>query len=170
MNFTPSSVILPRAFAASTLVALGLPLKYSNTSFWVVSKFFWVAISLFWVVPISSNCPFWVADSLFWVVESLFWIVLLSFKASFWIVSLSFKAPFWIVERSLGVPTEKAKDPPWFAVQMGSVADSVAAKIRIIFDNTNFSARKNTTRQKCYLYKRQHNSPNAQNLGNENVH
>ena len=170
MNFTPSSVILPRAFAASTLVALGLSLKYSNTSFWVVSKFFWVAISLFWVVLISSNCPFWVADSLFWVVESLFWIVLLSFKASFWIVSLSFKAPFWIVERSLGVRTEKAKDPPWFAVQMGSVADSVAAKIRIIFDNTNFSARKNTTRQKCYLYKRQHNSPNAQNLGNENVH
>ena len=169
MNFTPSSVILPRAFAASTLVALGLPLKYSNTSFWVVSKFFWVAISLFWVVLISSNCSFWVAESLFWVVESLFWIVeslfwivSLSFKASFWIVtslfwavslsfkapfwivtslfwavSLSFKAPFWIVERSLGVPTEKAKDPPWFAVQMGSVADSVAAKIRIFFNNTN---------------------------------
>ena len=149
MNFTPSSVILPSAFAASTLVALGLSLKYSNTFFWVVSKFFWVAISLFWVVLISSNCPFWVADSLFWVVTSLFWAVSLSFKASFWIVtslfwavSLSFKAPFWIVERSLGVPTEKAKDPPWFAVQMGSVADSVAAKIRIIFDNTNFSARK----------------------------
>ena len=159
MNFTPSSVILPRAFAASTLVALGLPLKYSNTSFWVVSKFFWVAISLFWVVPISVNCPFWVADSLFWVAISLFWVVLISSNCS-----------FWVVERSLGVPTEKAKDPPWFAVQMGSVADSVAAKIRIIFDNTNFSARKNTTRQKCYLYKRQHNSPNAHNLGNENVH
>lgn len=48
MNFTPSSVILPSAFAASTLVALGLSLKYSNTFFWVVSKFFWVAISFFW--------------------------------------------------------------------------------------------------------------------------
>ena len=71
MNFTPSSVILPIAFAASTLVALGLSLKYSNTFFWVVSKFFWVAISLFWVVSISSNCPFWVADSLFWVVEEV---------------------------------------------------------------------------------------------------
>ena len=32
----------------------------------------------------------------------------------------------------------KTKDPPWFAVQMGSVADSVAAKIRIFIDNTNF--------------------------------
>ena len=74
MNFTPSSVILPSAFAASTLVALGLSLKYSNTFFWVVSKFFWIAISFFWVVSISSNCPFWVADSLFWVVESLFWV------------------------------------------------------------------------------------------------
>ena len=41
---------------------------------------------------------------------------------------------------NLNVPI-KAKDPPWFAVQMGSVADSVAAKIRIIIDNTNFSAR-----------------------------
>lgn len=131
---------------------------------------FWVVISVFGIVLLSFKLSFWIADSLFWVVS-------LSFKASFWIVtslfwavSLSFKAPFWIVERSLGVRTEKAKDPPWFAVQMGSVADSVAAKIRIIFDNTNFSARKNTTRQKCYLYKRQHNSPNAQNLGNENVH
>ena len=117
---------------------------------------FWVVISIFGIVLLSFKLSFWVADSLFWVVESLFWvveslfwIVSLSFKASFWIVtslfwavSLSFKAPFWIVERSLGVPTEKAKDPPWFAVQMGSVADSVAAKIRIIFDNTNFSARK----------------------------
>lgn len=71
MNFTPSSVILPSAFAASTLVALGLSLKYSNTFFWVVSKFFWVAISFFWVVSISSNCPFWVADSLFWVAEEV---------------------------------------------------------------------------------------------------
>ena len=43
---------------------------------------------------------------------------------------------------NLNVPI-KAKDPPWFAVQMGSVADSVAAKIRIIIDNTNFLARKN---------------------------
>ena len=42
---------------------------------------------------------------------------------------------------NLNVPI-KAKDPPWFAVQMGSVADSVAAKIRIIIDNTNFLARK----------------------------
>lgn len=57
MNFTPSSVILPSAFAASTLVALGLSLKYSNTFFWVVS--------------ISSNCPFWVAVSLFWVAEEV---------------------------------------------------------------------------------------------------
>ena len=32
----------------------------------------------------------------------------------------------------------KAKDPPWFAVQMGSVADSVATKIRIIIDNTKY--------------------------------
>ena len=38
----------------------------------------------------------------------------------------------------------KAKDPPWFAVQMGSVADSVVAKIQIIIDNTNFSAGKIT--------------------------
>lgn len=38
--------------------------------------------------------------------------------------------------------SSKAKDPPWFAVLMGSVADSVAAKIRIIIDNTNFLARK----------------------------
>jgi hypothetical protein len=44
---------------------------------------------------------------------------------------------------NLNVPI-KAKDPPWFAVQMGSVADSVAAKIRIIINNTNFSARKIT--------------------------
>ena len=29
---------------------------------------------------------------------------------------------------NLNVPI-KAKDPPWFAVQMGSVADSVAVKI-----------------------------------------
>ena len=42
---------------------------------------------------------------------------------------------------NLNVPI-KAKDPPWFAVQMGSVADSVAAKVRIIIDNTNFLARK----------------------------
>ena len=47
---------------------------------------------------------------------------------------------------NLNVPI-KAKDPPWFAVQMGSVADSVAAKIRIIIDNTNFSARKITLKQ-----------------------
>ena len=105
---------------------------------------FWVVISVFGIVLLSFKLSFWIADSLFGVVESLFWIVSLSFKASFWIVtslfwavSLSFKAPFWIVERSLGVPTEKAKDPPWFAVQMGSVADSVAAKIRIFFNNTN---------------------------------
>ena len=32
----------------------------------------------------------------------------------------------------------KAKDPPWFANLTGSVADSVAAKIQIIIDNTNF--------------------------------
>uniref|UniRef100_UPI003FF03441 hypothetical protein n=1 Tax=Alloprevotella sp. TaxID=1872471 RepID=UPI003FF03441 len=44
---------------------------------------------------------------------------------------------------NLNVPI-KAKDPPWFAVQMGSVADSVATKIRIIIDNTNFLARKIT--------------------------
>ena len=43
---------------------------------------------------------------------------------------------------NLNVPI-KAKDPPWFAVQMGSVADSVVAKIRIIIDNTNFLANKN---------------------------
>ena len=85
---------------------------------------FWVVISVFGIVLLSFKLSFWVADFLFWVV------------------SLSFKVSFWIVERSLGVPTEKAKDPPWFAVQMGSVADSVAAKIRIFFDNTNFSARK----------------------------
>ena len=42
---------------------------------------------------------------------------------------------------TLNVPI-KAKDPPWFAVQMGSVADSVAARIRIIIENTNFSTRK----------------------------
>jgi len=37
---------------------------------------------------------------------------------------------------------------------MGSVADSVAAKIRIIIDNTNFSARKNTQKwiPLTYLY------------------
>ncbi len=54
---------------------------------------------------------------------------------------------------NLNVPI-KAKDPPWFAVQMGSVADSVAAKIRIIIDNTNFSARKITLKQNylTYLY------------------
>ena len=27
----------------------------------------------------------------------------------------------------------KAKDPPWFAVQMGSVAESVAAKVKHLF-------------------------------------
>ena len=37
---------------------------------------------------------------------------------------------------NLNVPI-KAKDPPWFAVQMGSVADSVAKKVQIIIDNTN---------------------------------
>ena len=42
---------------------------------------------------------------------------------------------------NLNVPI-KAKDPPWFAVQMGSVADSVVAKIQTIIDNTNFPARK----------------------------
>ena len=42
---------------------------------------------------------------------------------------------------NLNVPI-KAKDPPWFAVQMGSVADSVAAKIRIIIDNAIFLERK----------------------------
>ncbi|WP_308233081.1 hypothetical protein, partial [uncultured Prevotella sp.] len=44
--------------------------------------------------------------------------------------------------------------PPWFAVQMGSVADSVVAKIRIIIDNTNFSARKITRKwiSLTYLY------------------
>lgn len=42
---------------------------------------------------------------------------------------------------NLNVPI-KAKDPPWFAVQMGSVADSVATKIRTIIDNTNFLAKK----------------------------
>lgn len=54
---------------------------------------------------------------------------------------------------NLNVPI-KAKDPPWFAVQMGSVADSVAAKIQIIIDNTNFSARKITLKQNylTYLY------------------
>ena len=54
---------------------------------------------------------------------------------------------------NLNVPI-KAKDPPWFAVQMGSVADSVAAKIRIIINNTNFSARKITLKQNylTYLY------------------
>ena len=54
---------------------------------------------------------------------------------------------------NLNVPI-KAKDPPWFAVQMGSVADSVAAKIRIIIDNTNFSARKITRKwiSLTYLY------------------
>lgn len=54
---------------------------------------------------------------------------------------------------NLNVPI-KAKDPPWFAVQMGSVADSVAAKIRIIIDNTNFSAREITLKQNylTYLY------------------
>lgn len=52
---------------------------------------------------------------------------------------------------NLNVPI-KAKDPPWFAVQMGSVADSVAAKIRIIIDNTNFSARKITLKQNCLTY------------------
>lgn len=40
---------------------------------------------------------------------------------------------------NLNVPI-KAKDPPWFAVQIGSVADSVVAKIRIIIDNPNFLA------------------------------
>jgi hypothetical protein len=44
---------------------------------------------------------------------------------------------------NLNVPI-KAKDPPWFAVQMGSVADSVVVKIRIIIDNINFLARKST--------------------------
>lgn len=43
---------------------------------------------------------------------------------------------------NLNVPI-KAKDPPWFAVQMGSVADSVAAKIRIIIYNTYYLASKN---------------------------
>ena len=42
---------------------------------------------------------------------------------------------------NLNVPI-KAKDPPWFAVQMGSVADSVLQKIRIIIDNTNYWASK----------------------------
>ena len=56
---------------------------------------------------------------------------------------------------NLNVPI-KAKDPPWFAVQMGSVADSVAAKIRIIIDNTNFLARKITHNwiSLIYLYLR----------------
>ena len=95
---------------------------------------FWVVISVFGIVLLSFKLSFWVADFLFWVV------------------SLSFKVSFWIVERSLGVPTEKAKDPPWFAVQMGSVADSVAAKIRIIFDNTNFLARKITQKWIYLIY------------------
>ena len=37
---------------------------------------------------------------------------------------------------NLNVPI-KAKDPPWFAVQMGSVADSVIAKIRIIIQKSH---------------------------------
>ncbi len=37
---------------------------------------------------------------------------------------------------NLNVPIKKAKDPPWFAVQMGSVADSVVTNIQIIVDNT----------------------------------
>lgn len=52
---------------------------------------------------------------------------------------------------NLNVPI-KAKDPPWFAVQMGSVADSVVAKIRIIIDNTNFSARKITQKWNSLTY------------------
>ncbi|MDY3354749.1 MAG: hypothetical protein SOW79_01015, partial [Prevotella sp.] len=52
---------------------------------------------------------------------------------------------------NLNVPI-KAKDPPWFAVQMGSVADSVAAKIRIIIDNTNFLAGKNHARVEFFAY------------------
>ena len=42
-----------------------------------------------------------------------------------------------------GDQLEREGDPArWFAVQMGSVADSVAANIRTIIDNTNFPARK----------------------------
>ena len=52
---------------------------------------------------------------------------------------------------NLNVPI-KAKDPPWFAVQMGSVADSVAANIRIIIDNTNFLARKITKKRNSFTY------------------
>lgn len=91
-NFTPSSVISPRALAASTLVPVGLFLKNSSTFFWVVSKSFWVAHSSFWVVLISFKDSFWVANSLFGVVVSLFWIVF----ESFWIVLLSFKGFFWV--------------------------------------------------------------------------
>ena len=52
---------------------------------------------------------------------------------------------------NLNVPI-KAKDPPWFAVQMGSVADSVAVKIRIIIDNINFLARKSTIKRISLTY------------------
>ena len=52
---------------------------------------------------------------------------------------------------NLNVPI-KAKDPPWFAVQMGSVADSVVAKIRIIIDNTNFLVRKITQKWNSLTY------------------
>ena len=52
---------------------------------------------------------------------------------------------------NLNVPI-KAKDPPWFAVQMGSVADSVAANIQIIIDNTNFLARKITKKRNSFTY------------------
>ena len=133
MNFTPPNERPFNSATISSMVALGCSLKKFKTLTCDGSKFFWIVESLFWIVLLSFKASFWIVTSLFWVV------------------SLSFKAPFWIVERSLGVLAEKAKDPPWFAVQMGSVADSVAAKIQIIFDNTNFSARKNTTRQKCYL-------------------
>ena len=33
--------------------------------------------------------------------------------------------------RTIGI---KAKDPPWFADLTGSVADSVAAKVRLLFE------------------------------------
>ena len=37
----------------------------------------------------------------------------------------------FVYRRAIGI---KAKDPPWFANLTGSAADSVAAKVRLLFD------------------------------------
>lgn len=109
-NFTPSSVISPRALAASTLVPLGLFLKNSSTFFWVASKSFWVVLSLFWVA------------------HSSFWVVLISFKDSFWVVI----SLFWVVLSSLDLALQTVTLNSFALSSLSNCMSGYSARIRTI--------------------------------------